>query len=73
MAECPQAGGCEGEPTSREGFGGLWWHVPLLWFFAGYLWQAAKFRMQPPSALNQAATAAASAKLILWDVLASSI
>ena len=42
-------------------------------FFAGYLWQAAKFRMQPPSALNQVATAAASAKLILWDVLASSI
>jgi uncharacterized membrane protein YedE/YeeE len=67
MAERPQ-GGCEGGPTWREGVGGLWWHAPLLWFFSGYLRQAAKFRLQPSSAFNQAVTAAASAKLILFHL-----
>jgi len=67
MAERPQ-GGCEGGPTWREGFGGLWWHAPLLWFFSGYLRQAAKFRLQPSSAFNQAVTAAASATLILFHL-----
>lgn len=47
-------------------------------FFASYLRQAPKFRLQPPRhivspALRQAATAAARLKLILWDVIASSI
>lgn len=69
---------CEGGPTWRQGFGGLRRHAPFLRFFASYLRQAPKFRLQPPRhivspALRQAATAAARLKLILWDVIASSI
>ena len=60
MEERAQARGCKGAPF-------LWW------FFDSYLWQAAKFRQQPPPATpsRPVVTAAASATSILWDVLAS--